>query len=144
MLHQGLFFGVKKDQFVCIQLAPNICGTNMWIYHDRCRRQKHYNDVIMTTMASQITSLTVVYSIVYSDQSKHQSSASLAFVRRIHRWPVNSPHKRPVTRKIFPFDDVVMINHSMVGHLSVNNWGSEWYGGHLADDIFKCILMNYN
>ena len=47
----------------------------------------HYIDVIMTTMASQITSLTVVYSIVYSGagQSKHQSSASLAFVRGIHR-----------------------------------------------------------
>ena len=47
----------------------------------------HYSDVIMTTMASQITSLTVVYSIVYSgaDQRKHQSSASLAFVRGIHR-----------------------------------------------------------
>ena len=47
----------------------------------------HYDDVIMTTMASQITSLAVVYSIVYSDadQRKHQSSASLAFVRGIHR-----------------------------------------------------------
>ena len=47
----------------------------------------HYIDVIMTTIASQITSLMVVYSIVYScaDQRKHQSSASLAFVRGIHR-----------------------------------------------------------
>ena len=52
---------------------------------------------------------TIVYSTVYSgaDQRKHQSSASLAFVRRIHRWPVNSPHKEPVTRKMFPFDDVI-------------------------------------
>ena len=39
----------------------------------------------------------------------HQSSASLAFVPEIHRWPVNSPHKWPVTRKMFPFDDVIMI-----------------------------------
>ena len=71
----------------------------------------HYNDVIMGAMASQITSLTVIYSTVYSgaDQRKHQSSASLAFVRGIHRWPANSPHKRPVTRKMFPFDDVFMI-----------------------------------
>ena len=71
----------------------------------------HYIDVILTTMASQITSLTVVYSTVYSDgdQRKHQSSASLAFVRGIHRGPVNSPHKVPVTRKMFPFDDVIMI-----------------------------------
>ena len=71
----------------------------------------HYSDVIMTAIASQITSLTIVYSSVYSgaDQSKHQSSASLVFVRGIHRGPVNSPHKWPVTRKMFPFDDVIMI-----------------------------------
>ena len=69
-----------------------------------------YDDVIMGAIASQITSLTIVYSIVYSDadQRKHQSSASLAFVRVIHRGPVNSPHKWPVTRKMFPFDDVIM------------------------------------
>ena len=65
----------------------------------------------MNTMASQITSLTIVYSSVYSatDQRKYQSSASLAFVRGIHRGTVNSPHKRPVTRKMSPFDDVIMI-----------------------------------
>ena len=72
----------------------------------------HYTDVTMSPMASQITSLGIVYSTVYSgaDQRKHQSSASLTFVRRIHRWPVNSPHKWPVTRKMFPFDDVIMRN----------------------------------
>ena len=42
------------------------------------------------------------------DQRRHQSSASLAFARGIHRWPVNSPHKGPVTRKRFPFDDVII------------------------------------
>ena len=70
----------------------------------------HYNDVIMGTIASQITSLTIVYSTVYSDadQGKHQSSASLAFVRGIHRGPVNSQHKWPVTRKMFLFNDVIM------------------------------------
>ena len=64
----------------------------------------------MASMASQITSLTIIYSTVYSgaDQSKHQSSASLAYVWGIHRGPVNSPPKWPVTRKIFPFDDVIM------------------------------------
>ena len=64
----------------------------------------------MSTIASQITSLTIVYSTVYSDanQRKHQSSASLAFVRGIYRGPVNSPHKWPVTRKMFPFDGVIM------------------------------------
>ena len=54
----------------------------------------HYNDVIMGAMASQITSLTIVYSTVYSGAD--------------HRGPVNSPHKWPVTRKMFPFDDVSM------------------------------------
>ena len=70
----------------------------------------HYNDVIMSAMASQITGVSIVYSIVCSgaDQRKHQSSASLAFVRGIQRWPVNSPHKGPVTRKMFSFYDVVM------------------------------------
>ena len=64
----------------------------------------------MGAMASQITSLTIVYSTVYSgtDQRKHRSSASLAFVRGIHRSPVNSSHKGPVTRKMFPFDDVIV------------------------------------
>ena len=71
---------------------------------------EHYGDVVIGTVASQITSLTIVYSTVYSgaDQRKHQSSASLAFVWGIHRGPVNSPHKWPVTRKMYPFDDVIM------------------------------------
>ena len=70
----------------------------------------HYSEVIMDTMATQITSLKTVYSTIHSggDQRKHQSAASLAFVRGIHRRPVNSPHKWPVTRKMFPFDDVIM------------------------------------
>ena len=78
--------------------------------HHVSRWWLHYYDVRMGTTASQITSLTIVYSTVYSDanQRKHQSSASLAFVRGIHRGPVNSPHKWPVTRKMFPFDDVIM------------------------------------
>ena len=76
---------------------------------------EHYGDFIMGTIASQITSLTVVYSTVYSDavQRNHQSSASLAFVWGIHRGPVKSPHKWLVTRKCFPFDNVIMgIHHS--------------------------------
>ena len=65
----------------------------------------------MGAMASQMTSLTVVYLIVHSgaDQRKHQSYASLAFV-----WAGNSPvtgefpAQRPVMRKMFPFDDIIM------------------------------------
>ena len=67
----------------------------------------------MGAMESQITSFTIVYSAYHSedpDQRKHQSSASLAFVRGIHRRPVNSMRKWSVTRKIFPFDDVFMHN----------------------------------
>ena len=71
-----------------------------------------YNDIMMSMMASQITRLTIVYSNVFSrtDERKHQSSASLTFVRGIQWWAVNSPHKGPVTQKIFPFDDVIVCN----------------------------------
>ena len=70
----------------------------------------HYSDVIMRAMAYKITFVSVICSTVCSgaDQRKHQSSASLDFVRVIHRWPVDSPHKRPVTRKMLPLDDVIM------------------------------------
>ena len=73
-------------------------------------------------MASQITSLTIVYSTVYSgaDQRKQQSSALQAFVRGIHRWPVNSPHKGPVTRKGFPFH-VIMTNTGLGNWLEYEN-----------------------
>ena len=86
-------------------------GSPSWF----CIHQKslaHHSDFIMGAMASQITSLNIVCSTVYSgaDQRKHQSSASLAFVRGNHWWPVNSPYKWPVTRKMLPFDDVIMIN----------------------------------
>ena len=87
---------------------------------------------MMGTISSQITSLTIVYSTVYSDadQRKHQSSASLAFVRGIHRGPVNSPHKWPVARKMFPFDDVIMDSESFdfcyaMGWVGL--WGFLWW-----------------
>ena len=126
-------------------------------------------------MASQITSLTIVVSTVYSgaDHRKHQSSASLAFVRGIHRWPVNSPHKGPVTWKMFPFDDVIMIVALSPGPQCINNWWNttsvcviagqgpsavqdheievsvnslrpRQNGRHFTDNIFKCIFLNEN
>ena len=85
----------------------NIIGkpgeVNLVCMVSRSLRFTHYRDIIMGAVASQITSLTIVSWAVYSDadQRKHQSSASLAFVRGIHRGPVNSPHKWPVTRKCF-------------------------------------------
>ena len=77
----------------------------LWICQMKCQ---------LITVASQITSLTIVYSTVYlgADQRKHQSSESLAFAGEIHRWPVNSPHKGPVTRKVFPIDDVIMLQRN--------------------------------
>ena len=71
----------------------------------------HCENVIRGAMASQITSPAIVYSTVYTGthQRKHQSPASLAFLWGIHRWPVNSPYNGPVTRKMFPFDDVIML-----------------------------------
>ena len=97
------------------------------------RTASHYDDVIMSLMASQITRHTIVYSTVYSDadQREHQSSAWLAFVWGIHRGPVNSPHKWPVTRKMYPFDDVIMHNKLMMRTLIgmditiTSGWGWE-------------------
>ena len=93
------------------QIFPNsfcLCAPRQWLIF--CEKYIHNCDVIMGAIASQITSLMIVYSIIYSDadQRKHQSSASLAFVWGIHLWPVNSSHKEPVTRKMFSFDDVIM------------------------------------
>ena len=81
----------------------------------------HYNDVIMSAMASQIISLTNIYSTVYSgaDQRTHQISTSLVFVWGLHRWPKNSPHKGSVTRKMFSFDDVIMYSIYFIPRYSV-------------------------
>ena len=93
----------------------------------------------MGEVAFQIISLTIVYSTVYSDadQWKYQSSASLAFVRGIHRSPVNSPHKRQVTRKLFPFDDAIMFCPTVLNTLRPVLAGCQF-----PDDIFKCIFLN--
>ena len=73
----------------------------------------YYSDVIMSATASKFTGVSMVCSTYSSaaNQRKHQSSASLAFVRGIHPWPVNSPHKGTATRKMFLFDDVIMSIH---------------------------------
>ena len=104
----------------------NCCGGDS-ISLDVCTRVmiNHYGDVMMRTMAPQITSLMIVYSTVYSggDQRKHQSSASLAFVRGIHRWPANSPHKGPVTRKMFPFNDIIIMRNTFsITHWKIGYW----------------------
>ena len=98
----------------------------LYSFWKRCQGSNiHYSDNITGAMVSQIMSLTIAYSTVYSgaDQRKHQSSAPLAFVWGIHRWTVNSPHKRPVTRRMFPYDDVIM---SKKEQTSINGRGLEW------------------
>ena len=107
----------------------------------------------MSTMVSQITSPTTVCSSVYSgaDQRKRQSSVSLAFVRRIHRWPVNSPHKGPVTQDMLPFDDVIMrvhpphsrhhCQHQQRLALPIKLLKPKQNGRNFADNICKCILF---
>ena len=93
----------------------------------------------MSVMASQITNLSIIYSTVYSgaDKRKHQSSASLVFVRGIHLWPVNSPHKGPVTRKMFSFDDVIRIwvdDAATIGDVQISVKVMD-------TEITKCILL---
>ena len=101
-----------------------------------CQLGSHCNDVIMGAIASQITSPTTVYSTVYSDpdQRKHQTAASLAFVCGIPRAPVTSPHKWPVTRKMFPFDDVIMRERISV------KFEFEFYHFHSRKCFWKCRL----
>ena len=104
---------IKHPWRIWVIWLPQCSWSNVDEYgphHSNPQQSVHYNDVILSVMASQITSLTVVYSSVHSDadQRKDQSSASLAFVRGIHRWPVNSPRKGPVTRTMFSFHDVII------------------------------------
>ena len=112
-IHLSSIGSVVIDKFTLGRWLGNLWGNGYtgdtwWWPPFQC--DTYYGDVIMSMIASQITSLTIVYSTVYSgaDQRKHQSSVSLAFVWGIHRGPVNSPHKWPVTRKMCSFDDVIM------------------------------------
>ena len=92
------------------------------LYHYSKLMLSHCGNVIVSAMESQITSLTIVYTTVYlgADQRKHQSSASLAFVRGIHLVTGEFPAQTPVTRKMFPFDDVIMTILSANGSAAFN------------------------
>ena len=112
----------------------------------------HYNDVIMSAIASQITSLKIVYSIVYSDadQRKYQSSALLAFVRGIHRWPVNFPHKWPVTRKCFHLMTsswILRQAHGLCGSGELWLWScltSFWFATSWCCPCYKAAYIDNN
>ena len=75
---------------------------------DRAVMVSHYSDVTMSTMASEFSAVLISLLGRLFKQRNHQSSASLAFMRAIHRRPVDSPHKGPVMWKMFPFDGVIM------------------------------------
>ena len=72
----------------------------------------HYSDFIMSAMASLITGVSIISSAICSGADQREKPKLhikwLAFVRGIHWWPVDSPHKGPVMQKMFPFDNVIM------------------------------------
>ena len=116
-----IFSTLNSRKWTLISTCSTVFSENMrkWARWKDCGEgyvcdHLHYSDVTMGT----ITSLINVYSD--EDQRKHQSSASLAFVRGIPRRPVNSPHKGPVTQKMFPFDDVIMIHVLITKDISIN------------------------
>ena len=99
--HTSTISGLFSNVFgMCLDLGPRWDRQFHWHFPSAAVRSftLHYCDVIMSAIASQITSVSIVYSTACSDayQRKHQSSASLVFVRGFHRWPVNSPHKGPL------------------------------------------------
>ena len=107
-------FAVRNVGHKLLKLQNYITGfpiCNIGSLHMITISFKHYNDVIMSTTASQITSLTIVYSTIYLFRHRPKKTSKLCItglVREIHQLPVNSPHKRSVTGKMFPFDDIVM------------------------------------
>ena len=100
---------------ICTKYLPDPAMTKLYdakcLHWSTMNYLTHHNDVIMSAMVFQIIGVSIAYSTVCSgaDQRKHQNSVSLAFVREIHRWPANFPHKGPVMRKMFPFDDIIMV-----------------------------------
>ena len=117
-----------------IEIARNYTRVHQWDHERYC----HYHYIIMSAAASQITGVSIVCWTIDSgvDQRKYQSSALLAIVRGIHWWPVNSPHKRPVTRKMFPFWWRHHENCACSGFIMLT---LEQSGNHHTDAILKRI-----
>ena len=122
----------------------------------------HHSDAITSAMASQITGVSIVYSVVH--QRKHQSFASLAFVRGIHRWPMESPHKGQWRQKRFHLmtsswshqpphffsrndhPDTKWTNYQITS-LTIHKFNTlepRQNGRHFGDAIFKFIFPNEN
>ena len=103
----------------------------------------------MTTMASQITSLMVVYSTVYSDADQRETSKLRATGLCVGNspGPVNSPPKGPVTRKMFPFDDVIMkyfgicrLEGAAISLMGGFNWNQTFFIPLRPVDVYMCQL----
>ena len=147
VLTPGTFTFPHNKNSICHCIVPHTIDINGRIPHllyDKmyhwwlvCMNawQIHYSDVIIDTMVSQITSLAIVCFTVYSgaDEIKHHSSASLAFVRGIHRWPLNSQCKGTVTQKMLPFDNVQKFLAKIKQYLRRENKANETQG--------RCIIM---
>ena len=126
---------------------PMLCDYGRWynITYTRCSGPclcavvyitRPCNDVIMNAMSSQTMGVSIVHSTVCLGvyQRKHLSSASLPFVRGIHRWPVNSPHNGPVTQKMLPFGDVSM--HYWVNMIDLPIFIKVVYGSKRGSNYF--------
>ena len=95
--------GASTGFSVSWSLGSGCTVTSSTVINKERRHFHNCSDVIMNAMASQINSVSIVCSIICSGagQRKHQSFASLAFVRGIHWRPVDASHKGPVTGKCF-------------------------------------------
>ena len=103
----------------------------------------HCSVVILSAIASQMTSVSIACSTVCSgaDQRKHHRSEWLAFARGSHRRPVDSHYKEPVKRKMFPFDDVIMLqNIDVQRQLGLKSFGGNKQNQ--AELIFVCLFLN--
>ena len=87
--YYGLFVG-------CLRLISSLLPILQWCHNGRDGVSNHQPHYCYPTVCSG------------ADQRKHQSSASLVFVRGIHHWTANYPHKGPVTQKMCPFGDAIM------------------------------------
>ena len=116
IIYRTLSSGERSRIFFRLPINRRLCPTLLSLYTHRYIMEApiamvNYNGVIMSIWRLKSPALPLFTQpfIQGKDQGKHQSSASLAFLRGIHRSPMNSPHKGPVTQKMFPFDDIIMV-----------------------------------
>ena len=126
----------ETDQVVHINSSrPTTTGTQLatdwsWPHGEPAQNGRHFgNDITLRWRQNVRDSVSnhqphhcLLNRYSDADQRKHQSSVSLAFVRGIQRGPVNPPHKWPVARKMFPFDDVIMIKYLVLHRWQVIVW----------------------